>query len=48
MLFVPSIDGVSHNEHEYTSDAQILAGVHMLTLTTRRMMTGALEAATVT
>jgi N-carbamoyl-L-amino-acid hydrolase len=45
MLFVPSVDGISHNEREYTSDAQLLAGVHMLTQATRRMMTGALETA---
>lgn len=47
MLFVPSVDGVSHNEREYTTDDQMLAGLHMLTATTRRMMTGALEAACV-
>jgi len=48
MLFVPSVDGISHNENEYTTDGQMLAGLRMLTATTRRMVTGALEAATVT
>jgi N-carbamoyl-L-amino-acid hydrolase len=43
MLFVPSVDGVSHNEGEYTTDEQMLAGLRMLTATTRRMVTGALE-----
>jgi N-carbamoyl-L-amino-acid hydrolase len=45
MLFVPSVDGISHNEQEFTTDAQMLAGVRMLTATTARMLTGALEAA---
>lgn len=45
MLFVPSVDGISHNEREFTSDEQMLAGVHMLTATTRRMVAGALESA---
>jgi N-carbamoyl-L-amino-acid hydrolase len=48
MLFVPSVDGVSHNENEYTTDDQMIAGLRMLTATTRRMVTGALETATVT
>ncbi|MET0474292.1 MAG: M20 family metallo-hydrolase [Mycobacterium sp.] len=47
MLFVPSVDGVSHNEREYTTDAQMLAGLHTLTATARRMVVGALEAATI-
>jgi N-carbamoyl-L-amino-acid hydrolase len=47
MLFVPSVDGLSHNECEYTTDAQMLAGLHMLTATAQRMVTGALEAAPV-
>jgi N-carbamoyl-L-amino-acid hydrolase len=48
MLFVPSVDGVSHNEGEYTTDEQMIAGLRMLTATTRRMVTGALDTATVT
>ncbi|KAB1662304.1 M20 family metallo-hydrolase [Pseudoclavibacter chungangensis] len=31
MLFVPSVEGISHNEREYTSDDDLLAGVAMLT-----------------
>lgn len=45
MLFVPSVDGISHNEHEFTTDTQMLAGVRMLTATTARMLAGALEKA---
>lgn len=45
MLFVPSVDGISHNEHELTTDAQMLAGVTVLTATTARMLTGALDEA---
>lgn len=33
MLFVPSVDGISHNEREYTSDEDMLAGLKMLTAT---------------
>jgi N-carbamoyl-L-amino-acid hydrolase len=44
MLFVPSVEGISHNEREFTTDAQMIAGVQMLTGTTARMLTGALEA----
>jgi N-carbamoyl-L-amino-acid hydrolase len=44
MLFVPSVDGISHNEREFTTDTQMLAGVQMLTVTAGRMLTGALEA----
>jgi beta-ureidopropionase / N-carbamoyl-L-amino-acid hydrolase len=47
MLFVPSVDGVSHNECEYTTDGQMLAGLHLLAATARRMVTGALEASPV-
>jgi beta-ureidopropionase / N-carbamoyl-L-amino-acid hydrolase len=45
MLFVPSVEGVSHNELEFTTDTQMTAGVRMLTATAGRMLTGALEAA---
>ncbi|MET0702669.1 MAG: M20/M25/M40 family metallo-hydrolase, partial [Mycobacterium sp.] len=48
MLFVPSVDGISHNEYEYSTDAQMLAGLHTLTATAQRMVTGALEAAALT
>ncbi|AQA04914.1 Zn-dependent hydrolase [Mycobacterium sp. MS1601] len=43
MLFVPSVEGISHNEHEYTTDAQMVAGVRMLTGIAGRMLTGVLE-----
>ena len=45
MLFVPSVDGISHNERDFTTDAQMIAGVQMLTATAGRMLTGALQAA---
>jgi N-carbamoyl-L-amino-acid hydrolase len=48
MLFVPSVEGVSHNEREHTTDDQMLAGVRMLTATTRATVGGALEAASLT
>ncbi|WP_156720829.1 M20 family metallo-hydrolase [Mycobacterium sp. Root135] len=47
MLFIPSVDGVSHNEREFSTEAQMLAGLHTLTETARRMVTGALETARV-
>lgn len=47
MLFVPSVDGISHNELEYTTDAQMLAGLHTLTATATRMVAGALEEAVI-
>ncbi|MFE4835333.1 M20 family metallo-hydrolase [Arthrobacter sp. NPDC056691] len=42
MLFVPSVDGVSHNEHEYTTDEDIVAGLAMLTEVVSRLCSGAL------
>jgi N-carbamoyl-L-amino-acid hydrolase len=45
MLFIPSVDGVSHNEREYSTDAQMLDGLHTLTATAQRMAAGALEGA---
>ena len=45
MLFIPSVDGVSHNEREYSTDAHLLAGLHALTATAQRMAAGALEGA---
>jgi N-carbamoyl-L-amino-acid hydrolase len=47
MLFIPSVEGISHNEHEYSTDAHLLAGLHMLTETARRMVVGALDRAAV-
>lgn len=43
MLFVPSVEGVSHNEHEYTRDADLVTGVRMLTEVTARLVEGALD-----
>ncbi|HKU36277.1 MAG TPA: M20 family metallo-hydrolase [Paenarthrobacter sp.] len=43
MLFVPSVDGISHNEHEYTTDEDIVAGLAMLTEVVSRLCAGALE-----
>lgn len=43
MLFVPSVDGISHNEAELTSDADMLAGVDMLTGVLTRMVEGELN-----
>jgi N-carbamoyl-L-amino-acid hydrolase len=42
MLFVPSVDGISHNEHEYTTDEDLVAGLAMLTEVTGRTCAGAL------
>ena len=43
MLFVPSADGISHNEHEYTTDEDIVAGLAMLTEVVNRLCNGVLE-----
>ncbi|MFF1828348.1 M20 family metallo-hydrolase [Paenarthrobacter sp. NPDC058040] len=43
MLFVPSVDGISHNEHEYTTDEDIVAGLTMLTEVVSQLCAGALE-----
>ncbi|MEH3088472.1 MAG: M20 family metallo-hydrolase [Microbacterium arborescens] len=45
MLFVPSVDGISHNEREFTSDADMLAGVEVLTAVLGRIVAGGLSAA---
>ncbi|MEU3306201.1 M20 family metallo-hydrolase [Nocardiopsis sp. NPDC006832] len=42
MLFVPSVEGVSHNEGEYTEDADLVAGTAMLTEVVRRLGVGGL------
>ena len=42
MLFIPSRDGYSHNEKEFTTDADMLAGVDMLTGVVERLITGEL------
>lgn len=43
MLFVPSVDGISHNEHEYTVDEDIVSGAAMLTAVVARLCEGALS-----
>ena len=44
MLFVPSVDGVSHNLNEYTRDEDLVAGVDHLTGVIGRLAQGALVA----
>ncbi|GAA2825001.1 N-carbamoyl-L-amino-acid hydrolase [Leucobacter komagatae] len=44
MLFVPSVDGVSHNLNEYTRDEDLVAGVDHLTGVIARLASGALVA----
>jgi len=43
MLFVPSVAGISHNEQEYTTDLDIVAGLHMLTGVVDQLANGALD-----
>lgn len=42
MLFIPSVDGVSHCEREFSSDEDMVAGVEMLTEVGWRLIHGAL------
>ncbi|MBO1900385.1 M20 family metallo-hydrolase [Leucobacter weissii] len=42
MLFVPSVDGISHHLDEFTTDEDLLAGVAHLTGVLRRLVSGAL------
>ncbi|GLY68026.1 M20 family metallo-hydrolase [Amycolatopsis taiwanensis] len=42
MLFVPSVEGISHNEGELTHDADACAGVDLLTEVLDRLAAGAL------
>lgn len=42
MLFVPSVEGISHNEGELTSDEDMCAGVDVLTEVALRLVRGAL------
>lgn len=44
MLFIPSVDGVSHCEREFTTDDDMVAGVDMLTGVARELVAGALAA----
>lgn len=43
MLFVPSVEGTSHNEHEYTTDQDIVSGLHVLTDVVRSLCLGELD-----
>ncbi|GAA1114504.1 M20 family metallo-hydrolase [Arthrobacter flavus] len=43
MLFVPSVEGISHNEHEYTTDQDIVTGLHVLTDVVRSLCEGELD-----
>lgn len=45
MLFVPSVNGVSHNLNEFTRDEDLVAGVNHLTGVVRRLAAGALVTA---
>lgn len=45
MMFIPSVDGVSHCEREFTTDEDMVAGVDMLTGVAREMVGGALPGA---
>ncbi|MCI9889026.1 M20 family metallo-hydrolase [Micrococcales bacterium 31B] len=47
MLFVPSVDGISHNELEFTKDEDVLAGLAVLTEVVRRLAKGELARDTV-
>lgn len=40
MLFVPSVEGISHNERELTHDADMVAGVDLLTEVLLRVVRG--------
>ncbi|WP_435748420.1 M20 family metallo-hydrolase [Microbacterium sp. PMB16] len=40
MLFVPSEGGISHNEQEYTKDADLIAGVDAIARVTARLVAG--------
>ena len=42
MLFVPSVNGVSHNLIEFTRDEDLVAGVNHLIGVVRRLAAGAL------
>jgi N-carbamoyl-L-amino-acid hydrolase len=40
MLFVPSVDGITHNEAEYTTDDDMVDGVRLLAEVLRRVTAG--------
>ncbi|MGE3287460.1 MAG: M20 family metallo-hydrolase [Pseudonocardia sp.] len=43
MLFIPSVEGISHAEAEFTADADLCRGLDVLTETLARMVEGALD-----
>src|SRR5690606_24929840 len=43
LLFVPSVDGVSHCEREFTEDADLVTGLDALTEVARALVNGALQ-----
>jgi len=43
MLFIPSVDGISHAEAEFTRDEDLCTGVDVLTETLARILDGALD-----
>lgn len=45
MLFVPSEEGISHNEAEFTRDDDAVRGAELLTEVVRRLVRGELEPA---
>jgi N-carbamoyl-L-amino-acid hydrolase len=45
LVFVPSVDGLSHNEREYTTDDDLVAGMDVFAEVVARMADGALDAA---
>lgn len=47
MMFIPSVDGVSHCEREFSTDEDMVAGVDALTGVAWEMVHGALAAETV-
>lgn len=42
MLFIPSVDGVSHCEREFSTDADMVTGLGLLTEVARKLVNGAL------
>ncbi|MFC7402318.1 M20 family metallo-hydrolase [Citricoccus sp. GCM10030269] len=43
MMFVPSVEGISHHEHEYTTDRDAVAGLRVLTEVVRSLCRGDLD-----
>ncbi|HWM36727.1 MAG TPA: M20 family metallo-hydrolase [Streptomyces sp.] len=46
MLFVPSVEGISHNEGEFTHEQDVCAGTDLLTEVLHRLMAGGLDSGT--